>query len=84
MCVFDLMEPSYNLGSTGSLPMSNARREQRQRDRISPAVTAAVSADPDDSKRKAVLNVVQVWLDRLQLVSTIVRSMSMLYAYYLY
>ena len=84
MCAFDLMEPSYNLGSTGSLPMSNARREQRQRERVSPAVAAAVSADPDDSKRKAVLNVVQVWLDRLQLVSTIVRSMSMLYACYLY
>ena len=52
--------------------MSNARREQRQRERVSPAAAVAATGDPDDAKRKAVLNVVQVWLDRLQLISTIV------------
>ncbi|KAI0089186.1 hypothetical protein BDY19DRAFT_944620 [Irpex rosettiformis] len=51
--------------------MSHARREQREKERVSPAVTAAVTGNTDDAKRKAVLNVVQVWLDRLQLISTI-------------
>ncbi len=52
--------------------MSNARREQRQKERVSPALAAATTGDPEDAKRKAVMNVVQVWLDRLQLISTIV------------
>ncbi|KAI0701174.1 hypothetical protein BC835DRAFT_1265166 [Cytidiella melzeri] len=50
--------------------MSNARREQQQKARVSSAAAAASTGD-DDAKRKAVMNVVQVWLDRLQLISTI-------------
>lgn len=56
--------------------MSNARREQRQKERVSPALAAAATGDPEDAKRKAVMNVVQVWLDRLQLISTIVRFLA--------
>jgi hypothetical protein len=52
--------------------MSNARREQQQKARVS-AIAAAATTGDDDAKRKAVMNVVQVWLDRLQLISTIVR-----------
>ncbi|KAI0340760.1 hypothetical protein BDW22DRAFT_347442 [Trametopsis cervina] len=53
-----------------SYPSSSARREQQQNTRVSPAAAAATTGD-DDAKRKAVMNVVQVWLDRLQLISTI-------------
>lgn len=52
--------------------MSNARRERQKKDRVTAVVTAAATGD-DDARRKAVMNVVQVWLDRLQLISTIVR-----------
>jgi len=53
-----------------SIPMSNARREQQKKARLSAAVTAVATGD-EDARRKAVTNVVQVWLDRLQLISTI-------------
>ena len=35
---------------------------------------AAVRGDEEGAARKAVMNVVQIWLDRLQLVSVIVRG----------
>lgn len=53
--------------------MSNARREQQKKNRLSTAVTAVATGD-EDAQRKAVMNVVQVWLDRLQLISTIVSA----------
>lgn len=57
--------------------MSNSRREQQKKAREQVAISAANAtsvADSEDAKRKAVMNVVQVWLDRLQLISTIVSS----------
>ena len=58
----------------GGLPMSNNRRlhhEQKQQE----AALQATGGDNDGAKRKAVMDVVQLWLDRLQLISVIV-SMS--------
>ena len=63
--------------------MSNGRRKRQSKERAVAAAASVVKGDEDDAARKAVMNVVQVWLDRLQLVSTIVRSMSMLYVCYL-
>lgn len=51
--------------------MSSRRREQQKKEGAAVAITAVTSGD-DDARRKAVMNVVQVWLDRLQLISTIV------------
>ena len=55
--------------------MSGKRRATRAQQTKQAAFAAAVNGDgaqDDDAKRKAVMDVVQVWLDRLQLVSVIV------------
>lgn len=54
--------------------MSKTRRDQRKKSVQEAALQAAVNGgEPDDDvKRKAVMDVVQLWLDRLQLISVIV------------
>ncbi len=53
--------------------MSSSRREQHQAKLAATAMAAIASGQSDDdAARKAVMAVVQVWLDRLQLVSVIV------------
>ena len=65
--------------------MSNGRRAAQAKNKaLSSAVAAAAAAGAspevsDDAARKAVMNVVQMWLDRLQLVSVIVRPYSLLF-----
>lgn len=56
--------------------MSSSRREKRKQQVQEEALQAAANGgQPDDDvKRKAVMDVVQLWLDRLQLVSIIVST----------
>ena len=54
--------------------MSGARRAMLQKKlQVGTAISAA-GGDGEDASRKAVMNVVQVWLDRLQLISVIVSA----------
>jgi hypothetical protein len=59
---------------TGSLPMLSGGTPEQQKKRRAAVVAAASNGDADGAARKAVMNVVQVWLDRLQLVSVIVST----------
>lgn len=56
----------------GSLPMSGGRRSKMQQKLNTAAAISAVAGDGEDARRKAIMNVVQMWLDRLQLISVIV------------
>lgn len=52
--------------------MSSGRRDKLQQKLRHSAAISAANDDEDEASRKAVMSVVQVWLDRLQLVSVIV------------
>ena len=47
-------------------------RRNRDVNASSSSAPVKVPANDDDATRKAILDVVQVWLDRLQLISVIV------------
>ena len=56
--------------------MSSTRREKRKKQAQEAAFQAAVNGGTPnpDVQRKAVMDVVQLWLDRLQLISVIVST----------
>jgi len=54
-----------------SLPMGSARRDKLQRTLAASAAISAAAGDEEDVARKAIMNIVQLWLDRLQLISLI-------------
>ncbi|GJE84543.1 hypothetical protein PsYK624_006190 [Phanerochaete sordida] len=54
-----------------TLPMGSARRDKLRRKLHASAAISAAAGDEEDAARKAIMNVVQLWLDRLQLVSVI-------------
>ena len=62
----------------GRLPMGSARR--RKGNSLVAVFSSALSgpgvtiSDKDDVRRQAVMDVIQIWMDRLQLVSVIVST----------
>ena len=59
--------------------MSSSRREQRKKQTQEAVLQAAANGrhPDDDAKRKAIMDVVQLWLDRLQLISVIVSAVDL-------
>lgn len=57
--------------SMSTLPMGSGRRRRLGQKLTASAAISAANGDEGDAERKAIMNVVQLWLDRLQLVSVI-------------